>query len=85
MLKMFAVYDSKACSFLNPITLSTTGLAIRQFETAANAADHHFNRHAADYTLFEIGTFDEEKGIMQADTHINLGTALTYITTTEEN
>ncbi len=78
MKKRFTVYDSKAEAWLDPFYALATGAAIRMFETASNQPDHDFNKYAADYTLFEIGTFDPQTGeetILPAK--LNLGNALT--------
>lgn len=57
---VFAVYDSKAAAFLQPFFSQTRGVAVRSFGAAVQDTGHDFNRYAGDYTLFELGTFDEE-------------------------
>lgn len=80
MLKAFSVFDSKSESYLQPFFSQTTGTAIRSFESAANDHNHQFAAYAADYTLFEIGSFEENSGSYQSlKSHVNLGTALSYI------
>lgn len=77
MLKVFSIYDSKTEAFIQPFYSQATGAAIRSFETAANEEGHQFATHAGDYTLFELGTFDESAGRFSLlDAPINLGTAL---------
>ncbi len=80
ILKIYSVFDSKAEAFLQPFYQTTTGLAIRAFETAANEEGHNFQKYAGDYTLFELGEFEQDTGIfiILAAPH-NLGTALTFI------
>lgn len=81
ILKMFTVYDSKAEAFLQPFYAQTTGVAIRIFTAAANDAGHDFNRYAGDYSLFEIGEFDQQSGTLYPlEAQENLGLAITYIT-----
>ena len=60
--RVFAVYDNAAGAYLQPFFMTTIGLAIRAFEGAATDQNHQFFNHAGDYTLFEIGTFDEVTG-----------------------
>ncbi len=77
MLKIFTVYDSKAEAYLQPFFAQATGAGIRSFSEAANSQDHQFHKHAADYTLFEIGEWDEIHGAMESHhAKTNLGTAL---------
>ncbi len=79
-LKVFSVYDSKAEAFIQPFYSQTTGTAVRSFEQAVQDPTHEFRKFAGDYTLFELGEFDQSTGhFTQLATHINLGLALTYI------
>lgn len=59
-LEMFSVYDSKAKAFMNPMFLPQVGQATRLFANAVNSKDHQFGANPSDYTLFHIGTFDDE-------------------------
>lgn len=77
--KMFAIYDSKAEAYLPPIFAQTTAVAIRMFSHAATDPDHNFNRFGADYTLFELGSYDDDRGCTQMhEAKKNLGTALEH-------
>lgn len=79
ILKVFAVYDSAGQAYIPPWYVPTTGLAIRSFTTAANNPDHDFCKHGADYTLFEIGTFDDNTGrIDMYAAYVSLGKALEF-------
>lgn len=80
LTKVFAVFDSKASAYLSPFFAKTAGLALRSFEQAANAEEHNFHKYAGDYTLFELGTFNEDTAeIVMLKNHINLGLALVHI------
>lgn len=61
-MKMFSIKDSKAEAYLMPIFAPTVGVAIRIFQKAATTPDSDFCRYAADYTLFEVGTWNENTG-----------------------
>ncbi len=79
-LKIFTVHDSKAEAFLSPFFSQTAGTAIRAFEQAANEAGHDFSLHGGDYTLFEVGDFDQLTAkFLILPTPINLGLAITFI------
>lgn len=80
----YAVRDSKAERYLPPFFAPTRAVAVRMFQQAANDQSHNFNNHSGDYTLFEIGTFDDETGaIAPHETHENLGLAAHHITPPE--
>ncbi len=78
-LLVFSVYDSKVEAFLQPFFAPTKGAALRSFTDACNSGDHEFNRHAGDYTLFLIGSYDEKSSLLEPCTLENLGVALTFI------
>ena len=79
-VKVFTVYDSKAEVFLPPFYQQTTGLAVRAFSSACNDSGHDFNKYAEDFTLFEIGEFDQEDGVFdQYEAKVGLGLAVQFI------
>lgn len=59
---VFSVYDSKAEAFLQPMFFVTRAVAVRAFGAAVRDDVHEFSKFAEDYTLFELGSFDEEAG-----------------------
>lgn len=80
MLKVFSVYDSKVEAYLNPIFLRSKGEAIRVFQAACNSGEHQFSAHPSDFTLFELGSWDEEKAKFTLhSTPISIGLALEFI------
>lgn len=80
LVKMFSVYDSKAETWLSPFGLGNPKEAIRAFMTEANDPASMIGRHPADYTLFQVGTFDTTSGqIVGMVTPTNLGQAASYV------
>ncbi len=76
----FSIYDAAAEAYLPPMFLDTKGMAIRSFADAVNEEGHQFGRHAADYTLFHIGFFDQSNGKLDAlVTPDSLGVALQFV------
>lgn len=74
---IFSVYDSKAETFMQPFFTQSRGVAIRMFTSAVADKAHDFNRFAEDYTLFELGAFDEEAGCFQNhDTPVSVATGI---------
>lgn len=80
ILKVFAVFDSKASTFGHPFFCHTRGVAIRSFSDAANDSKHEFGRHAADFTLFEIGEYDDQTGkFVNLAAPESIGVALQFV------
>jgi len=59
---IFAIYDAKAEAFITPFFLPTRAMAVRSFETAVNDPNSMICKYALDYSLFELGTFDDTNG-----------------------
>lgn len=78
--KIFTVYDSKAEAYLQPFFSPAVGLAVRSFSDAVNTKDHQFSKHAADYTLFEIGAYDDVTcTITMLPAKVSLGSANEFL------
>lgn len=75
----FAVHDCKASAFLTPFFFPTAGQAVRAFSDTVNDVKSMLARHPADYTLFQIGHFDDQTGQLESCKPINLGQALNFI------
>lgn len=83
-LGIFSVYDEKAEAYLQPFFALTKGSALRAFADAVNDPKHEFARHAADYTLFQIGFFDQETGFVESERPVPLGNAVEFREVEEE-
>lgn len=78
-LLAFSIYDAAAEAFLAPSFVPTKGMAMRSFADAVNEEGHQFGRHAADYTLFHVGFFHEDKGNLVAIVPDSMGNAVTFL------
>jgi len=61
---VYAVRDLKAASFIFPHFDITHGQAIRGFGDSVRNPKSPFGLHPEDYSLYHIGEFDEEQGIL---------------------
>lgn len=78
--KIFSIYDSKAQQFNTPIFLAQEGQAIRAFDDLCNNKDSEVSKHPEDYTIFAIGEFDDDNGLVTPlTTPKSLGLALEFI------
>jgi hypothetical protein len=76
---MYAIHDASAEAFLPPFTLPKDAMAQRAFSDCVNADDHQFSRAPDDYTLFKLGTFDNEHGLIQPlDAPLSLGNGVNF-------
>jgi len=78
--KMYVIYDSKMEAYMSPWLMPARGAAIRNFMEAAKDSQSQVCKHPGDFTLFEIGEFDDATGIVTMHkAHENLGTALDIV------
>jgi len=76
----FAVFDSKAKVFFVPFFCPSVAVATRAFGTAANDPQTQISKYPEDFTLFQIGEFNDEDGSLRPfPQHINLGLAAQYV------
>jgi len=79
-MKIYSVYDSKTEAFLQPFFMQAKGQAIRAFSELANDEKHQFGKYPEDFTLFEIGLFDDQKGsIVTHSTPVSVGLAIEFV------
>lgn len=76
----FTIYDSKAEAYLSPFFMQSKGQALRAFQDAAQDKETQFAKHPSDFTLFEIGEYDDSTGIFtQYENKTSLGLAIEFI------
>jgi len=81
LVQIFAIYDSKAESYLQPFFSQTRGSAIRAFTDSVNdtTGESQFAKHPEDYTLFHLGEFDDQNAkLTENATPISLGVAIEF-------
>lgn len=74
-LGMYSVRDAKAEAFHTPFFSPNHATAIRSFEAATKEEGHEFNAHAEDYSLWHVGGFNSEDGILIAVPPVAIGQA----------
>lgn len=61
-MKIFTIHDSKAEAFSAPIVIRNKGEALRGLTEVVNDATHQYGKYPSDYTLFEIGEWNDLTG-----------------------
>ncbi len=80
-LCMYAIYDIKAEAYLTPFFSPNAQLALRMFMQAGADTNSNIHQYPADFTLFEIGEFEQDHGTLTAhQALLNMGTALSHLT-----
>ena len=77
--KIYTVYDSKLEAYMQPFFMQSKGQAVRAFTDSVNDPSTQFNKHPEDFTLFELGEYDDSTGkVSNLPTPNSLGVALEY-------
>lgn len=64
-MKMFSVYDSAAQAYVTPFFMHNKALAIRAFDDNVNSEqENNINKHPDQFSLHEVGEFDDANGIV---------------------
>lgn len=65
--KIYSIFDSKAEAYSLPFYYQHEGQALRTFGDWVNDPNTPYGKHPEDYTMFEIGTYDENNGYITQD------------------
>lgn len=79
-MKIYCVYDCKVESYGTPFFFKTKGDALRGFSEVANDLKTQIGKYPQDFTLFELGSYDELTGKFTIySTPVALGVAIEYV------
>nr|UXQ88011.1 MAG: nonstructural protein [Microvirus sp.] len=74
--KIFSIFDSKAAAYLPPFFMPEEGMAIRLFKQCVNDSQHQFSKDPGDYTLFNLGAWDDNTSKIMTHPGISLHNGL---------
>lgn len=64
ILQVFSVYDKAVGAYMPPFITRSKGEAVRSFMAAVNNGGHEFSKSPSDFTLFLLGRFHDESGLV---------------------
>lgn len=64
-LEVYAVHDAAVGSFNNPLFFRSRGEAIRSFQDAVANEQNGFRSHAADYSFWQIGYYNQVDAVLE--------------------
>lgn len=82
LLRGYTIYDNKALQYHSPWFAASDGAAIRAFQDLVNDHNTTLSRHPGDYSLWWMGTYDDNKGHFHSQVplvHVIDATALVHI------
>ncbi|WP_445779309.1 phage ORF5 protein [Shewanella sp.] len=63
IMKVFAIFDSAVGAYLPPFNMKEIGEVERALKGHCNDPLHNFYKHGSDFTLFQLGTFDDTSAV----------------------
>ena len=63
---LYVVYDEKAENHTQPATYANDAVACRNCEQMASDPDHLFGASPTDFSLWKVGNYDSQSGIIEA-------------------
>jgi len=79
-VKVYTFFDCKVGAYMQPFFAQSSGAALRILLASIERPDHILAKHPADFTLFELGEFDDQTGhFTNHQANVNLGTVLSHM------
>ena len=83
-LNIYTIFDSASGAYIRPFYAQSDGQALRSFTDISQDADHEIGKHPEDYSLFRIGTYDDNKGQLHPEDKECLATAMEVVAASRE-
>ena len=83
-LNVYTIFDVASGAYMRPFFGASDGQAIRSFTDISQDADHEIGKHPEDYSLYRIGTYDDNKGVLHPEDKQCLATALEVVASARE-
>lgn len=78
-LNVYTIFDTASGAYMRPFFMHSDGQALRSFKDISLDADHAIGQHPEDYSLWRIGTFNDNNAQITPETKECLATALELV------
>lgn len=75
-MNAYTIYDVAAGTYMRPFFTTADGEATRSFKDIASDAKHPIGQHPEDYTLYRIGSWNDNTGALAGEELEKLMTGL---------
>lgn len=83
-LNIYTIFDMATATYSKPFFAQADGEAIRNFSDFAQDKDSFVGKHPEDYTLYRIGTYDDQKATLHPEELQKMATALELVAATRK-
>ena len=85
IVKLYAVLDSASGVYDGPVPAHTDLIAMRNFTDVAKNPDSAVGKHPSDFSLWNVGTWNDATGEVLCDGKVCLAYAVDLLTPNEES
>ena len=78
-LNVYTIFDTASGAYMRPFFAMSDGEALRGFKDISLDADHAIGKHPEDYSLWRIGTFNDNTAKIEGEAKECLATALELV------
>ena len=79
-MKIFALRDTRAGFFHRPFVARSTNEALRNFASlVTDSKESPLTQYPGDFDLFELGSYDEQQGLISVSQHILLANGKEFV------
>jgi len=82
--QLYGIFDTAAGVYQKPFFGQSDGEVIRSFQDISVDAEHPIGRHPEHYSLYRLGTFDDNNGKVENEENTCLCTAHAAIAATQK-
>lgn len=79
LMQFYSIFDTAAGVYLRPFVSQADGEATRMFSDLCTDGDHPVGRHPEDYSLFRLGSFNDQNAIIDGHSPECLCTGLEMV------
>ena len=65
-MNFYSIFDSAVNAYMRPFVMQADAQAIRMLGDESVRADSDISGHPEDYSLFRLGSFDDNEGLLKA-------------------
>lgn len=76
--KVYSLFDSQVKAYMQPFFMRTKGEAVRALMQLLGDSNTNVAKYPQDFILFQIGTYDDETGLIQPNAPESLGVAIEF-------
>ncbi len=82
---VYSIFDTASGAYLRPFTAQADGEATRLFSDLVADPEHAVGRHPEDYSIFRLGSFNDQNGALTVEAPECLSTGMAMVAFNKRN